>query len=229
MKRGVAIACVAVAAVCDARAAAAIPLRAPQVVLNPAPLQAFLNVKDMGINVLTDQGDVPAWSVGLIGFAYPTVVLEQASGVTIGIYSTDVPNPTLVPIFNAQSTPGSYVELVLIPNHVRFYAFDANSVFLGMVDCPSIHADHFQFYVQGACGTWFGEDARNAPPAPQLLTYASIVNEPGTGYWLCFEGCAYQGGSPAPSTFTSAILSLYYIPPDDAKARSWGAVKALYR
>jgi len=211
-----------------APAIAGIPRRSPQIVFNLAPLQQYFNVEDPGIASQADQLDVPSWSRALIGFNFPNLTLRQTNGSTIGIYGTGVPNPTLVPIFNPQSAPGSYVLLGLASSTVHLYFFDANSLYLGQTDCPDIQPDHFQFYMQGACGTWFGEDARNSPPAPQLLTYGGI-SEPLTSWWLCFEGCPYAAGGQPPSTFTSAIVELEYIYPLDAKARSWGAVKARYR
>lgn len=204
----------------------AFPLRAPQVVFNPVNLQGYLNYVDVFINVSTNQLDAPTWSTAfLCGPDFSLVLMGSATaGDSVGVYNVAGGSPTRYQVFPGSAVPGWYATVHFGQGNLVVSRFDQNSIFMGQTFYPSVAPTAFGFYVQGACGTWYSQDALNHPAAPQELTYGSN-NTPGN-YWLCFETCPYAGNA---SKFDGAILQFEVLCGDPAVHDSWGHVKGLYR
>jgi len=203
--------------------ASAIPLRSPQVAFNYLPLQSYLNVVDPGINVATDQLDAQAWSTSITGNTDFTLMLKTGlgQGDAFGVYNA-ASGPPLFQVFPAGAVAGWYATLHFGGGNLIVSLFDQNSVFQGQSFYPGVNQNNFGFYIQGPCGLWFSQDARNGG-APQMLTYASLGN-PGD-FWLAWEECAYNPGA----TFDGVVVNIQSVHPVKAQTQSWGSVKAQYR
>ncbi len=211
-------------------ASAAIPLRSPQVVFNYGPLQSYLNIVDLAINVATDQLDAQVWTTGVTGNTDFTLTLKTGAGVasSIGVYNGNDPNliPALFQVFPAAAGAGWYAAMHFGSGSLTVSLFDQNNVFQGQVIYAGVNQNDFGFYVQGPGGLWFSQDSRNPPPTghPQVLTYQS--NDLPGDYWECFEVNPY---SPTLSTFNGVVLNLQSVRPTPARGTSWGQIKANYR
>lgn len=204
----------------------AFPLRAPQVVFNPANLQGYMNLVDPGIDVSSYQLDAPTWSGAALDGNDFTLVLygPPSAGDAVGIYNLAGGSPTFHEVLPASAVPGWYAAVHFGQGNLIVSRFDENSLFVGQTLYQGVDKDAFGFYAQGACGSWFSQDDLNQPPAPQALVYRS--NSDPKYYWMCFEACAY---APTRSTFVGEILSIeppWILP---ASHDSWGHVKGMYR
>jgi hypothetical protein len=210
-----------------ASTAAAVNLRNPQVPLNGASLQAYLNGVGEAINVATDQVDVQVWTTGVSGNATLTLMIEltgSAAQNSIGVYNTGVASPPLFQIFPAAATTGWFATAHFAGGNMVVTLFDNNSIIQGQIFYGGVNAGGFGFYISGPGGTFYSEDSRNGGAA-QILTYL------GTGvnfgeWWECFEDQPYAAGD---KDFEDAVLLMQSIVPTDAIGTSWGRLKTLYR
>ena len=88
-----------------------------------------------------------------------------------------------------------------------------------------VNANAFGFYLQGPGGTFYTQDSRNGGAA-QALTYAGTGQNFGD-WWMCFEDLSAAGGSDY--DYDDAVLLLQSVVPTPTGAKTWGAIKALYR
>jgi hypothetical protein len=204
----------------------AFPLRSPQVVFNSGPLQAYLNIVDPGINVLTDQLDAQVWATGATGNVDITLTLKSPAGGgnESGIYNAANAVPNLCPVFPVASIAGWYSTLHFAGGSVGVSTFDQNSVFLGTVNFPGVNPNAFAWYTKGLCGTWYSQDFRN--PNPQMLAYESPAVP--DDYWLCWNAC---GNDPAANiaTFADVVLNVQSVHPTPTTPTTWGQLKGRYR
>ena len=206
-----------------ATSAHAFALRSPQVVFNSGPLQGFLNIADVGINVNTDQLDAQAWSTSFTGNTDFTLVLKGGAGGgnAVGVYNAAAAIPALFQVFPPAAIPGWFAALHFSGGNLTVNLFDQFSNFMGSTSYPGVSATNFGFYTQGSCGLWFSQDFRN--PMPQMLAYASNAT-PGD-YWLCWSACP----SNPLSTFNDVVLNIQSVRPTPANSKSWGKLKIQYR
>ncbi len=200
-------------------------LRSPQVTFNYAPLQAYLNSIDGGINVATDQVDAPLFATGYVGNNDFTLMLKNASSASIGLYNglDVVPAPYL--LFSTTSI-ALYRALCHFDNTGGLtvsYMDDLGNV-LGSATFSGVDRNHFGFYLNSGSGTVYSQDGRNGPN-PQMLTYAGTSANYGD-FFICMEPAPY---SPSTSTFTGAVVILQSVAPTPTRGSSWGALKSLYR
>src|SRR5262245_51702078 len=138
--------------------ASALPLRAPQVVFNYAPLQGYLNVVDPGINVATDQLDAQVWSTSITGNTDFTLMLRTGlgQGVNFGVYNGGGPPvPPLYQVFPGAAAAGWFAALHFGGGNLVVTLFDQNSIIQGQAFYAGVSASNFGFYIQGPCGTWY--------------------------------------------------------------------------
>lgn len=225
MRKGLLHSLAAAVLVLVATNAHAFPLRVPQVVFNPGPLQAYLNIVDPGINVLTDQLDAQVWTTGATGNVDVTLTLKSpiGGGNSVGVYNSTLAAPPLCQVFPPGSVAGWYSTLHFAAGSVGVSTFDQNSVFLGTVTYPGVPSNAFGWYTSGQCGTWFSQDARN--PNPQMLAYQSPAVP--DDYWLCFNAC---GNDPAAgnATFADVVVNIQSVHPTPTTPSTWGQIKGRY-
>jgi hypothetical protein len=215
--------------VVSASAASAFGPRIPQVALNPASLQGYLNANDGGINVLTDQVDAQVWKSSVSGNATFTLMIELAGNATanaIGVYnSADPPNPPLFQIFPGAATAGWFATCHFGPGgSLTVLLYDQNAVSQGSTGYAGVNRNSFGFYLDGPGGRFYSQDSRNGGNA-QILTYLGTDANFGD-WWECFEDLPWNQGD---NDFDDAVLLLQSVAPTPVSAHTWGALKALYR
>src|SRR5690349_17069188 len=131
-----------------ATSATAFPLRSPQVLFNPGPLQGYLNVVDPGINVLTDQLDAQVWSSSVTGNVDITLTLKSpiGAGNGVGVYNAGAGVPVLFQIFAPGAPAGWFATLHFGGGNLTVNNFDQNSIFQGSTTYPGVSASAFGFY-----------------------------------------------------------------------------------
>ncbi len=208
------------------RAEAAFPLRSPQTVFQPGPLQSDLNGAGESIDVLTDQVVNASWIPTLVGcnFVFVMASLDTAGAETVGVYSTSQASPTLCPLLPSGARRGWYVACHLVGSTLFAYVFDETNSIVSSASYPGFDLNHTGLYLQGSGGTWFTEDSRNGGKA-QALSFAGTDAYYGTVF-LCFERSPYD---PAASTFASEVLLVEPQCGDPVLKPTWGQLKALYR
>lgn len=211
------------------RAAAAFPLRSPQVVFSSAALQIYLDHVDGGINALTDQVDNASWISQFFtmgcdnGFAISSP--DTTGTCTVGAYSTLESSPALFALLPAEAKRGwSVLCHISSTGTIVAILVDELGTVVGETFSPGFDRAHTGLYVQGPGGTWFTEDARNGGQ-PQALSFAGTGANQGTVF-LCFETRAYDPGG---STFTGEIVQVRALCGVPARQSTWGQLKALYR
>lgn len=209
-------------------AAAQFSLRVPQVPLNGASLQGYLNGVGESINVGTDQVDAQMWTTGASGNSTFTLMIEvsgNAGANSIGVYNTNGgPVPPQFQIFPPGTVPGWHALAHFSGGNLMVSLFDQNAAFMGQTFYPGVNGNSFGFYISGPGGTFYSEDSRNGGAA-QVLTYM------GTGlnfgeWWECFEDNPHAGGD---QDFDDAVLLMESVVPTDIAGPTWGRVKTLYR
>ena len=225
-----ALALVATAAMFSASAAqAAVPLRVPQIVVNPGDgaLQAYFNGVGESITVATDQLDAQTWSTTISGNSTLTLMLEiagNAASNSIGVYNGSDAAPVLYQVFPGAAAPGWHALAHFgAGGSLVVSLFDQNSVYQGQSAYAGVDKNNFGFYLQGPGGTFYSQDYRNAGAA-HVLTFA------GTGvnfgcWWQCFEDL--PAGS-SDNDFNDAVVFVESVAPVPAGKSSWGRIKSLY-
>jgi hypothetical protein len=208
------------------------PLRSPQVPFQWVPLQNYLEPEftyrgDGGIRVLSQQRDVPTWSVDMLNDYEFSLLLVQNNGSAVGFYDTGEPNPTPFEVFPAGAPAGSYaaVHCDYSTGDAVVSRFDPVSNFLGQSSYPDFHPHGFGFYVQGACGARYSEDSRNVPAGPQALVFPQLDYDGFYDEWAAFASCPYDPGT---STFMDVLLNVQLVLVVPAHKSTWGQVKAQY-
>lgn len=205
--------------------AGAARLRVPQVVFDAVPLQGLLGQFDPGCNASTDQLDVQScWNTQSPVPPYMNFALAEHVNLEVGLYDRREPSPRLDLIFPADAQNGSFTSVHFGSTGITIVRFDPLGVYLGQATYPPMNADSVAFYVHGACGTWFSEDARNVPPGPQALGFLDTFFD-GYYFWAAFEACPY---GPQASTFAGALFQFGFMA-DPASGTTWGRLKSRYR
>ena len=203
--------------------------RVPQIAFNSASLQAYLNVNDGGINVLTDQVNGQVWTASISGNATFTLMIEltaTANVNSIGIYNTSGPPvPPLFQVFPGAATAGWFATAHFGGGNLVVTLFDNNSIIQGQTFYAGVNANAFGFYISGPGGTFYSQDARNPGGAAQILTYLGTGQNFGD-WWQCFEDTQYAQGD---QDFDDAVLLLQSVVPTATDGSSWGKIKTLYR
>jgi hypothetical protein len=211
-------------------AAAAFPLRSPQVVLGDGTLQAYLNSVGESINVGTDQLDLQAWTSDVSGNALFTLMLELAGNANsnaYGIYNANEASPTLFQVFPGNASPGWFAVVSFqAGGNVVVNLFSNTAGLVSTTNYSGVNSADFGFYLQGPGGTFYSEDGRNPGGLAQALTFAGTGQNFGD-WWLAWEDLERAGGSD--NDFNDGVLLLESINPVPAESKSWGALKAKYR
>lgn len=221
---GVAVAVLAV----SVSTAAAFSPRVPQIALNGAALQAYLNGVGESIIVGTDQVDGQVWTTSVSGNATFTLMIEltgNAGANAIGVYNTNGPPvPPLFQIFPGAATAGWHATAHFGGGNLVVTLFDQNAVIQGQNFYAGVNANGFGFYLAGPGGTFYSQDSRNGGAA-QILTYLGTDENFGD-WWECFEDAGYATGD---KDFEDAVLLLQSVVPTDVGVTTWGRLKSLYR
>lgn len=228
--RKLTVAAAALLLVASVSTADAFSLRVPQVALNGASLQAYLNGVGETINVNTDQVDGQVWSTTVSGNSTFTIMLEAAGNAafnSIGIYNIDDPNamPALFQVFPGAASPGWFATAHFgAGGSLVVTLFDNNSVIMGQTFYAGVNKSRFGFYLQGPGGTFFSDDTRNGGFA-QILTYAGTGINFGT-WWECFEDVPYVQSD---KDFEDVVLLVESVSATTTDGMTWGRLKKLYR
>lgn len=221
------IAVVAALVLSASTASAAFNLRSPQVGIGGGSLQGYLNGVGESINVTTDQLDAQVWTSSISGNSTFTLMIELAGNAAsnnIGIYNTNGgPVPPLFQVFPGAAGAGWFATAHFGSGNMVVTLFDNNSLIVGQTFYAGVNANGFGFYLQGPGGLFYSEDARNIGGAAKMLTFAGTGQNYGD-WWACFEDLVASDND-----FDDAVLLLQSVVPTPAAARTWGAVKALYR
>jgi len=213
-------------------------VRVPQVQFGSGNLQAYLDVMDGGIHVLTDQLNFQVVQSNAQGSSDFTVTLRanvKAAGEIVGVYNGGALGTSylLLPAF---ATDGWFAVCSFsVTGRLTVYLYDASPspVFQGATVYTGLNRNAIGLFLQNTAGTFYSEDILNAGAAPQALLYAGTGVNTG-GLWVCFQTSPYGAAS---STFAGAVLTLE--PPlgnslqpqcaTPARTTSWGSLKAIYR
>lgn len=211
-------------------AAGPFPARSPQVALQGAALQGYLDGLGEAVNVASDQLDGQVWASAVSGNTLFTLMIEVAASAsqnTIGVYNVDdaSPTPALFQLFPAASSAGWYaVASFQTGGRLVVSLFDEMSIYQGQTLYLGVDALRFGFYLDGPGGLFYTQDGRNAGNA-QALVYSGTGNNVGD-WWMCFEDTPYDA---AISDFDDAVLLLQSVVPTPTRGTSWGQLKALFR
>jgi hypothetical protein len=207
-------------------------LRSPQVTVNGASLQAYLNGKGESINVNTDQDAGQTWASTVSNNSTFTLMLEltgNAATNTIGLYNAGVVAPPLYQLFPGAATSGWFATASFraAPTRVIISLFDQNAAFVGSTTYLGADAQNFGFYLQQSAGAvFYSQDTRNPGGLAQVLAYAGTGVNAGS-WWLAMEDQTASQG--ADYDFDDAVLFLESVNPTPVETNSWGAVKARFR
>jgi len=213
----------------SANPAAAAELRDPQVPLDGASLQAFLDGAGESIDVATDQMDVQNWATTVSGNSTFTVMIElsaSAGANTIGIYNGDlaVPNPPRFPVFPDYAELGWHALAHFADGGLTVTLFHADGTYQGQTMYAGVDATRFGFYLEGTEGTFFTQDVRNGFRAQALAYQGSGVNL--GQWWMCWEDSAYDTGD---RDFDDCVIFLESVSPVSVDAETWAGIKTLFR
>jgi len=226
--RGMGLSAVALASIVSlATDARAFEHRTPPILLHGDALQAYFSAVGDAINLDLDQLDAQVWR----GFAVPGVVMEitlqgseNAPGNSIGVYNTGAPD-TRFPILPAGTPPGCFAIADFHGGNLVVTVLDYQGNVVSQTTFTGVNAHAFGFYISGAGGTFFSEDALNPGRNAQILTYAGTGVDYGT-FWLCFEDTPYATGD---QDFDDAVLLVQPVNPVPINGTTWGRLKSLYR
>lgn len=223
-------------------AALAVPafaaLRVPQVPVLGGTLQGYLNTADGGINVLTDQDAAQRWSTTISQNSTFTVQVEltgNAAGNSLGIYNAAAAVPALYQVFPGAATAGWFAVAsfrTTPTQRVIINLFDDTAVLQGSTTYLGANGSDFGFYLTGASGTFYSQDARNPGGEAQALAFGGTgIN---TGNWfLCFEEgdvSTFNGATQASDQdYDDAVLFLESVNPTPVARASWSSLKARFR
>jgi hypothetical protein len=207
-------------------------LRVPQVTVNGASLQTYLNSKSEAINVNTDQDAGQTWASTVSNNSTFTLMIELAGNAatnTIGLYNASLVAPPLYQVFPGAATNGWFAiaSFRSAPTRVVVNLFDAGAVLQGSTTYLGADAQNFGFYLQQSGGfVFYSQDGRNPGTLAQVLAYAGTGVNTGC-WWLAMEDLTTSQG--ADYDFDDAILFLESVNPTPVEATSWGALKARFR
>lgn len=202
--------------------------RSPQVALNGASLQAYLNSVGQTINVYTDQFDIPCWSTTVSNNATFTIQLElagNATGNSVGVYNCGDAAPALYEIFPGAAQPGWFAVAsfnVGGPGNLVVNVFNSSAILVSSTAYSGVNSSNFGFYLQDPdANVYYSQDARNGGD-PQALVYAGTGTSVGQ-WWLAFEDSPFAASDQDFDDFVMFMESVNK--PVPAIQTTWGGVK----
>ena len=207
-------------------------LRVPQVVVSGGTLQSYLDAQGETINVASDQEDMQRWmspSAFNNTYTFQIELSGNAASNTIGFYNAGADTPPLYPVFPGTATTGWFAVASWRPSPTRLVIslFDNNASFLGRttyLEGPPDRGD-FGYYLQGACGTLYTQDARNPGSLAQALTFQGRGINSGS-WWLAWEDSSAPCGSDR--DFDDCVLFISNLNGSPVAKATWGALKARF-
>jgi hypothetical protein len=213
-----------------AHAPAHAALRSPQVVVNGAGLQSYLDSRGEHINVQSDQLAFQVFPTAqslnsMMVYQFATGPIDP--GLVVGIYDSHLSSPDLVPVFPATSGPGWFAVASFRrdPNRVKIILIDASATLVNSQTQLGMTTSEFGFYVQGPGGTLYSQDVRNPGGIPQELTFAGTGIDAGN-LWICFESTPL---GESDQDFDDVVLFLEEVDVVPVRTASWGELKARFR
>jgi len=221
------VASVAIATLASSAHAA---FRVPQVPVLGGTLQAYLNVADGGINVLTDQDDTQAWTKTVSNTTTYTIQLQNSANAashSFWMYNSTDAVPTLRLILNGTAgILGFSTATFQAGGNLTVNRFDSLGNFLSSTVYAGVDPNGFAFALTGPLGTWYTQDFRNAGGLAQALAYRGTGPNTGT-WWLCWEESSVAAGSD--QDFDDLVLLMESVNPTPVSTTSWGQLKARFR
>ena len=205
-------------------------LRAPQVPVLGGSLQAYLNVADGGINVLTDQDATQAWTKTVSNTTTYTIQLQGSPNANLHnfyMYNSSAVVPALFFILNGSAgVLGFSTATFQVGNQLTVNRFDMNGNFLSSTVYAGVDPNGFAFALSGPNGTFYTQDARNPGGTAQALAYRGTGANAGT-WWLCWEENSLAAGSD--QDFDDLVLLMESVNPTPVSKTSWGQLKTRFR
>ena len=209
------------------------PLRSPQVPVLTNLLQSYLNGVGESIRVDTDQRAQLSFTAAQFVCRPPyswqlELWRSPASTDSIGIYNAAEATPLLMRIFPAEATSGWFeaISFRTAPARLVVNVFDASANFVDPHVYLGVDQTNVAFWLQGAAGPLYMQDARNPTGAAQMLVFAGTGINSG-GAWICMEDQSVGAGSD--EDYADAILFVGYGCGDPVRKSTWGAVKQRFR
>ena len=175
--------------------------RVPQAVVHGGVLQGYLNGVGESIVVSSDQIDVGLLTAGASSNSTFTIQVELGAnvhGIASGIYNGHDPYPALMQIFPAGASIYWFavISFRTAPTRAVVNVFDESAALAGTTTYLGADRQAIGFYVQGAGGTFYSQDARNPGAAPQLLFFRGTGINLGSA-WMAVEDqpAASAGGA----------------------------------
>jgi hypothetical protein len=203
-------------------------LRAPQVPVSGGALANYFASQGQSIAVVGDQLDMPWASFSSsatieFGSSHPA-----SSPVGYGGYNARLAFPPLYQIFPGASVSGWFAVAAFrtLPTRLVVNLFDNNANLMGTTTYLAGPPDPsaFGFYVQGATGPFFTEDARNPDGLPRILAYGGTGARAGSTWFAC------ELSDPPNGDFADFVVEVKFDPaPVPVHRATWGDVKQRFR
>jgi len=209
--------------------------RSPQVFVSGTALQSFFGLQGEHINVGTDQIGLERWPLQFFSVCVlqpnqtVTVQVELAGNshhASYGVYSAASVTPAQAVIFPADATDGWFatVSFRSSPTRLIVNLFDNNVAFVGSTTYPGFDRSDVGFFVEGAGGTFFTQDARNPGSEPHALGFLGTGINSGS-IWLAWED------QPAEQDFADAVM--FFEAASECSTpvseTTWSRLKGLFR
>jgi hypothetical protein len=210
------------------------PLRSPQVPVLTNHLQSLLDGWGESINVGTDQRAQQTMTAAQFACRPPyswqlELWRSSASTDSIGIYNAAEATPLMMRIFPAEAVSGWFaiISFRTAPARLVVDLFDQSANLVGVLKYLGVDQTSVAFWLQGAAGPFYMEDARNPGGVAQVLWFAGTGIDFG-GTWICMEDQLVGAGSD--QDYADAVLWIDFtcggVP---VRKSTWGAVKQRFR
>jgi len=214
-------------------------LRVPQATVNGTGLAQFFATSGESIVPATDQVDFELMTGGGNSIlTFDVQLMANPGACSSGIYNGYDLHPTLMQIFPASATAGWFavISFRFAPVRAIVNVLDDAANLVSTTTYPGADRKGTGFYVAGASGPLYSQDARNPGARPQLLFYRGTGLYTGDA-WFAAEDQPLATGSDADyddvlwiieewtecagCTPTSALTPILH--------SSWGELKSRFR
>lgn len=202
-----------------------VALRSPQVPVSGTALATFFASQGQAITPTSDQLDLQQLSVSA-NSSFEVRAFGSELTASAGAYNSVAPSPALYQIWPSSMLPGWYPVCSFRSGPTRLVVnlFDNTNALQGTTTYIGADPSAFGFYGQGASGTVYQQDFRNAFGAARILAYAGLGTR--SGYtWLAIETTSTTNGDYA----DLILLVNFGLVPVEVERASWGELKQRFR
>lgn len=228
MKRSATRLLLALVAVVSVAAQAHAALRVPQINVSGGTLQAYLNGVGESINVLTQQEATTVWTHTASMTTGYTIMLESTGNANlnaIGLYNGSDASPALRMLLGAAEGPDAYsLATFQAGGQLTVNRFDANGLPIGSTVYGGVDPTGFGFYLEGADGTFYTQDARNPGGRAQAISFKGTGANAGV-WWLCFEDTPVEGGD-SDRDYDDCVIIMESVNTTPVSRTTWGQLKS---